>query len=319
MKLKEAFSIFDFRFAMGKKKRSLRFDSIANRQSPIANARAFTLIEIMLAVGIFAILIAALYSTWMLVVRATIVGKETAAQLQRERVAMHSIEDALTCIQSHQASIEYYTFIIQNGDQPELSFTAYLPDTYPRSGEFVVSDPDDPLNSKMDFHLRRLTFSLEPGQGSEKDLVLRQNPILMDLSDAEQNTPLILAHNVTDFLIECWDTNTLTWDTEWDATNDIPPFVRVTLGFGSQNSGGAQVITREVSFPSGTMPTAVQTPNGNGGGGGGNGNNNRGNNNNGGNGRNNRNNGGQNNPNYPNNPNRSPNFPNFNHPFGRQQ
>jgi prepilin-type N-terminal cleavage/methylation domain-containing protein len=237
---------------------------LLKRQSP-----GFTLIEILLALGIFSMLIAALYSTWALVTRATIVGKTTAAQMQRERIAMRSIEDSLTCIQSHQASIDYYLFDVQNGDQPTLSFTAYLPDSFPRSGEFMGNTPDG--SSYMDYHLRRLTFSLEPGEGggSAKNLVLRQNPVMMDLSTEEQNTPLVLARNVSDFLIECWDTNTMQWDTEWDATNIIPPLVRVTLAFGSQNSGGSQVaggtqvITREISFPSTTMPSMVQVPNNN--------------------------------------------------------
>ena len=217
----------------------------------------FTLIEILLALGIFTLLVAALYSTWTLVIKATIVGKTTAAQMQRERVAMRSIEDALTCIQSHQASINYYLFEIQNGDQPYLSFTAYLPEDYPRTGEFSGPTPDGLL---MDYHLRRLTFFLQNGPNSEKDLVLQQNPILMDLSPEEKATPLVLAKNVSNFTIECWDTNAMEWDTEWDSTNMIPPLVRVTLAFGDPNSGRGQVITREISFPSGTMPTTVQTP-----------------------------------------------------------
>jgi prepilin-type N-terminal cleavage/methylation domain-containing protein len=224
---------------------------------------AFTLVEILLALGIFAILIAALYSTWLLVVRATIVGKKAAAQLQRERIAMRTIEDSLTCIQSHQASINYYLFNIQNGDQPLLSFTALVPDTFPRSGEFKEPTPD---GVPMDYSLRRLTFSLQqdPNQNDQKDLVLRQNPVLMDLSPAEMNMPLVLAKNVSDFLVECWNTNTAEWDTEWDATNMLPPLVRVTVAFGDKNSGGGQVLTRMISFPASTMPTAVQTPNNNG-------------------------------------------------------
>jgi type II secretion system protein J len=224
---------------------------------------AFTLVEVLLALGIFSILMAALYSSWLLVMRATVVGKNTAAQLQRERVAMHTIEDALTCIQSHQASIDYYLFDIQNGDQSSLlSFTAELPDSFPRSGEFLDNGPDQPA---MDYHLRRVTFTLQQDpDGQGKELVLRQNPILMDLTPAEQNNPLVLAKNVTDFLIECWDTNTMEWDTEWEATNMIPPMVRVTVGFGNQNYGGGQVITREISFPSATMPSQVQVPNNNG-------------------------------------------------------
>jgi type II secretion system protein J len=221
----------------------------------------FTLVEILLALGIFSILIAALYSTWILVIRATIVGKKTAAQLQRERITMRAIEDSLTCIQSHQASINYYLFDIQNGDQPLLSFTAYLPDTFPRSGEFKGLNPD---GVPMDYSLRRLTFSLQSEQNGDKDLVLRQTPILMDLPPAEINMPLVLAKGVSDFMVECWNTNTAEWDTTWDATNMLPPLVRVTVAFGNKNSGGGHVITREISFPAGTMPTAVQTPNNNG-------------------------------------------------------
>ena len=205
---------------------------------------------------------AALYTTWVLVMRATTVGKRTAAQLQRERIAMQTLESSLTYIQSHQASIDYYLFDVENGESPLLSFTAYLPDDFPRSGEFLNA----PGGSPMDLHLRRLTYSLqadEDGQG--KDLVVRQNPYLMDMSSVEQAQPLILARNVTDFLIECWNTNTAEWDTAWDATNIIPPLVRVTLGFANPNSHDenhpAQVVTRLISFPSTTMPTAVQTPN----------------------------------------------------------
>jgi prepilin-type N-terminal cleavage/methylation domain-containing protein len=220
---------------------------------------AFTLVEILVALAIFTMLIAALYATWLLVVRATDTGKRTAAQLQRERITMSAIETALTCIQSHQASINYYLFDVENGDKPLLSFTAYLPRSFPRSGEFFDETPN---GVPMDYHLRRLTFSLQPdADGRDQDLILRQNPVLMDLSPEEQNEPLILARHVTDFLIECWDTNTMEWDTSWDATNMIPPLVRVTVGFGSENAGGGQVITRQISFPAATMPTQVQTPN----------------------------------------------------------
>jgi hypothetical protein len=218
-------------------------------------------VEVLLALGIFTILIGALYSTWILVIRATIVGKGTAARLQRERITMSTIEDALTCIQSHQASIGYYLFNIQNGDQPLLQFTAYLPGDFPRSGEFEGTMPD---GGAMDYHLRRLTFSLQSDDKGGNDLVLRQNPVLMDFTPAEVNTPLVLAKNVSAFTIECWDTNAMEWATEWDATNMLPPMVRVSVGFANPATAASQLITRIISFPSGTMPSAVQTPNFNG-------------------------------------------------------
>jgi type II secretory pathway component PulJ len=211
------------------------------------------LIEVLIAITVFSLVMAAIYSTWLMIMRASRVGQEAAAQVQRQRIAVRTIEDALTCIQSFQASMRYYSFGVTNGDAPSLSFTARLPDNFLRSGKFG------------DYNVRHVTFSVEPGADSEKDLVLRQNPILMDMDADEQQTPLLLARNVQSFVIECWDTNVFAWDDEWDATNSIPPMVRITLVLGgnSHNTGGAiplRTVTRVVSMPSQTLPTAVQTP-----------------------------------------------------------
>ncbi|MGA3164367.1 MAG: prepilin-type N-terminal cleavage/methylation domain-containing protein [Verrucomicrobiota bacterium] len=216
--------------------------------------RAFTLIEIMIAVTIFTLVLAAIYSSWTLILRATKVGREAAAQVQRQRIAVRTIENALTCVQSFQASARYYTFIVQNGDEPLLSFAARLPDDFPRNGRFGG------------FNSRRVTFTVEAGPDSEKDLVLRQNPILMDMDEDEQNHPLVLARNVKSFAVECWDTNAVNWVDEWNNTNQIPPMVRFTLvlgrnkndnGFG--DTGPELAVTRVVATPSSTVPVAAQT------------------------------------------------------------
>jgi len=224
-----------------------------------SHCRAFTLVEIMIAIAIFSIVVAAIYSTWVLILRASKTGMEAAAQVQRERIAIATIEDSLTCVQSFQASMPYYYFLVQKGDQPMLSFTARVPDIFPRNGRFG------------DFNLRRLTFTVEPGPdatGSERDLVLRQNPILMNLDGDEQLYPLVLARNVKDFVVECWDTNAMQWDDEWVNTNSIPPLVRVSLLLGSSADSGSAAtlaITRLIALPSITMPTIVQMPKGVGG------------------------------------------------------
>jgi prepilin-type N-terminal cleavage/methylation domain-containing protein len=233
--------------------------------------RAFTLVEIMLAIMIFSIVLGAIYSTWMLILRSTKVAQEAAAQVQRQRIAVRTIEDSLMCIQSFQASIQYYTFIVQNGDTPELSFVARLPDNYPRNGRFG------------DFNLRRLTYTIEPDADAAfgNDLMLRQNPILMDMDQDEQNFPLVLARNVKGLAVECWDTNALAWTDEWDDTNSIPPMVRVTLALGGKSgvSGNASPeldITRVIAIPSATLPSVLQTGTPGGGGGGSGGGNQRG-------------------------------------------
>ena len=208
---------------------------------------AFTLIEIMVSIVIFALIIAAVYSTWVLILKSSQVGQSAAARAQRQRIAVRTIEDSLTCIQSVQASMQYYYFGVTNGDQPSLSFVSRVPDIFPRNGKFG------------DFNLRRLTFAVESDANSVKNLVLRQNPILMDMDSDEQSDPLIIAHDVKDFTTECWDTNTMAWDTEWDDTNSIPPMVRVTLTLNGAAGNSTLAITREIAMPSETLPSIVQT------------------------------------------------------------
>ena len=252
--------------------------------------RAFTLIEVMVSIAIFALLVTAVYSTWVLIIKSAQVGAEAAAQVQRERIAIRTLEDSLTCIQSFQASMDYYQFQVVNGQSPQLSFVARLPDVFPRNGRFG------------DFNLRRLTFSLENTSDSERDLVLRQNPILMDIDPDEQATPLVLARNVQDFIVECWDTNAMDWADTWESTNTLPTMIRVTLALGSNlknkdANAPAIAISREIAITSGTMPTAVQGGQGSGGRGGGGNNNinlNGGNNGGSGSGNNNRGGGGNN-------------------------
>lgn len=227
---------------------------------------AFTLVEIMVAMAIFSLVVAAIFTTWELVLKASATGQTAALQAQRERITMRALEESLTCVQSFQASLKYYTFIVVNGDEPVLSYTSRLPDVYPRNGKFAG------------FNLRRLTFQLEAGDnstgtGSGKNLVLRQSPVLMDMDADEQNFPLILARDVKSFEIECWDTNQAQFVTEWDNTNSIPALVRVTLTLsGNQNVGGGvpdQVLTRDIAVPSVMLPVGYQSGRGGAPGGGG--------------------------------------------------
>ena len=212
--------------------------------------RAFTLVEIMVAMILFSLVIAAIYSTWVLVMKATKVGQAAAAQAQRQRIALRTIEDALMCVQSFQSSQKYYWFGVENGSSPVLSIAARVPEVFPRNGKFG------------DFNLRRLTFTLEAAPEGGNNLVLRQNPILMDQDEDEKKYPLILAHNVKTFLIECWDKDRRVWTEKWETTNSIPAMVRVGLVLGANLADGVAApdfaVSQAYSIPSVMMPTGVQ-------------------------------------------------------------
>lgn len=237
-------------------KRRTRKDSNFKFRNPDFR-RAFTLIEIMVALAVFTMVIGAVYSAWMLLVRSTQASQEVTAQAQRQRIAFRTIEDALMAVQSFQASPKYYSFIVENSDAAVLSFAARVPDVFPRNGKF-----NDPVTER-EFNLRRLTFMVEGAADGTKNLVLRQNPLLMDLDEDEQKYPLVLAKNVRKFNVECWDTNKLEWLDEWENTNAIPTLLRVNLVLGTMASAADRTapefsVARLFSLPSQTMPAAAQ-------------------------------------------------------------
>jgi type II secretion system protein J len=221
--------------------------NIRVRQPP----RAFTIIEIMAALALFGLIIAAVYSSWIAIVRGSETGKKAAARVQRSRVVVRTFEQALTSARSFAADIQYYGFVAENGDDAVLSFVAKLPRSFPRSGRFG------------DFDVRRVTFSLEPGPVSGKELVLRQNPLLMDWDIDEKEHPVVLAENVKAFEMEFKDLRTGDWLDEWTQTNQLPRLVKITLKWGGQSGFSKrpeEEITRIISVPSLTVPPGWQAP-----------------------------------------------------------
>ena len=214
---------------------------------------AFTLIEIMMAMAIFALVLTAIYAVWTLILKSSKLGMAAAAQVQRERISVRVIEDALISTRSFAADLQHYAFVAENGDEATLSFVARLPKSFPRSGKFG------------DFDVRRLTFSVESKLGSGRQLVLRQNPILMDVDVDEKEHPLVLAKGVNKLRFEFWDVRLNDWVDEWTQTNQLPKLVKVTVQFVEPNQHGSysqrkEEVTRIVALPSITVPANLQMP-----------------------------------------------------------
>lgn len=214
------------------------------------NRRAFTLVEIMIALAIFATVMIAIYSSWMAILRGSRIGQAAAAEAQRSRVAVRAVENSLVSLQMFQANIKYYYFFADtSADFGVLSFVARLPKSFPRSGDFG------------DQSLRRLTFTVEPGPNADNLLVLRQKPVLFDPSLDEEENPLVLAHNVRAFTLEFWGPRSKDWETEWLYTNQLPKLIRFTLGFGQPNQRMLKpedVVTRVVSLSAVPIPIGLQ-------------------------------------------------------------
>lgn len=214
---------------------------------------AFTLIEIMMAMAILGLVLTAIYATWTLILKSSKIGLAAAAQAQRERMAIRAMEDALTATRAFAADPQGYGFYAENGDDALISFVARLPDSFPRSGKFHGLD------------VRRVTFALVSGPDSTRELVVRQNPILMDMDEDEKRYPLVLAKGVSGMEFGFWDTRLNDWVDEWKQTNQLPKLVKVTVQFQNPNqrqrySQKLEEVTRIVALPSITVPVTWQMP-----------------------------------------------------------
>ncbi len=214
-----------------------------------ANAAALTLVEVLIAIGLLGMVVGAIYSSWTAILRASKVAQDAAAAAQRERMAIQVIEQALNSACLYVANGRWYAFVAENGQDAFLSFVARLPESFPRAGKFG------------DLDVRRVTFSLEPGPNGQKQLVLRQSPLLMDVDEDEQNFPLVLARNVKELKLEFWDAKAGEWTDEWRDTNQLPRIVMVALTMGRPGAdtfsqGVQQQMVRFVNLPSkGVQPT----------------------------------------------------------------
>jgi len=217
---------------------------------------AFTLIEIMIAIGILAMILIAIFASWTAILRATKTGLEAAASVQRTRIAIRTLEDSLGSAQSFGLNLPYYSFLAQNGSEASLSFVARLAPSFPRSGKFA------------DLEVRRVTFSLEDGSDSSHNLVLRQCPLMMALENDEDEMqhPVVLARNVVEFDMLFWDKDQNDWVDEWpeQKTNQLPRLVMFTLKMADNAHAlkANEEITRIVALPAMTVPPIWQRPNG---------------------------------------------------------
>src|ERR1043166_870185 len=213
----------------------------------------FTLIEILIAITIFMLVLVSIYSAWMSLLRGTKAGLDAAAQMQRTRISLRAVEDALSTAEMFDGNMKQYYFVADTTDEDfaALTFVSRLPASFPGSGLFG------------DQVVRRGTFAIQPGTNNTRELVMSQLPLLLETNDTIQPYPITLARDVSMFHLRFWDTNLNDWVDEFPTTNQIPKMVEVTLGFGKQGAYShepLEVYQRIVALPANVVTRDVQNP-----------------------------------------------------------
>ncbi|MCS1408095.1 MAG: hypothetical protein M2R45_01260 [Verrucomicrobia subdivision 3 bacterium] len=212
---------------------------------------AFTLLEIMLAIGILSGLIAAIYASWSAILRSSQVGLDAAIEAHRLRVTTRSIEESIKSAVIFELNLPYYSFLTDTESEfAAFSLVSRLSDSFLGSGLFY----DQPL--------RRVTFTVEHSN-QVNQLMMRQHPLLAPLEEGQEPYPLVLAENIGIFALEFWDVQLNDWAPEWSYTNQFPSMIRYSLGIlapGQQAVPEDEVIRRIVHVPAATVRERWQRP-----------------------------------------------------------
>lgn len=195
----------------------------------------FTLIEVIAALAIGAILLAAVYSTLEIMLKQIRVGKEAVQSLQvirgtaiklqtdiRQNLSLlstaPSLQPAPTDTSTPEAS--QFNFGVQ-GDQYTL--TLYSSQT----PQYSKTDADTPNSIYSD--LRTITYSCQPNLG----LIRTESLNILSGSgttSTDPNQQEVLAPEVQDMHFQYFDPVAQTWQTQWDGTSQGPPAaIEVTL------------------------------------------------------------------------------------------
>jgi type II secretory pathway pseudopilin PulG len=237
-----------------------------SRRRPLADA--FTIVEMMIAIGILAAVFAAVYSCWSAVSRGTQIGLKAAAEAHREHMTHRLLEEALMSAVMHQANQRYYSFVADTTTEfASLSFVSRVPPSFPGSGVF----------GKL--NLRRLSFYVAPDTNGVACLYMSQMPMLLITNDLQEPYVLKLASGVSEFRVNFWNGGAPgapgaagasgapavaslageEWTDEWTTTNRLPRLIQylitTKIGAGSQD---LSVKSGVVNVPSMSIPPVYQ-------------------------------------------------------------
>jgi hypothetical protein len=207
----------------------------------------------MLSIGIFALILTAIYSIWIAILKGTRAGQKAAAEVQRARVALRTLEDAFNSAQFYAANHRYYNFEADtSGDFAAVSLAARLPDN------FLGSEQYKQLQQKI----RRVKFEVRPGKDGENDLLMTQWPILLPdkpVNSGYEPYTITLAKDVTHFQLQFFDPLKAEWLDEWAYTNRLPWIVQIAVGLGKSANNSrkpSELVYSLVALPTDAVPVS---------------------------------------------------------------
>lgn len=216
---------------------------------------AFTLVETIVAVAILSLVLTSVYGVFFSVLNTTKKGAEAAVDVQRQRIALKTIEDALSGLVYYEQNQAIYGFMAntEDYDYPSISFVSRVPPDFLGNKDFGSE------------RLRRITFQVEDDEDFGRSLVMYQYSTLQPIDPLEIEDPSrwVLGQDLDTFLMVFWSTINGEWVYEWTETNSIPTRIKFEMAYARADGSPAlaeDMQKREVVVFSESITQKMQNP-----------------------------------------------------------
>jgi type II secretion system protein J len=191
-----------------------------------ADSRGLTLLEVLLAFAILAVIVVVLVASLRVGARAWEAGERRAAAQQEKRAVIELLTEALASAAPYRGRLGggLDRVVLFEGDREEVHFVTTAP-------PLVLDAPAAPYHAVTLRHTR--------------DTELRLTERLVPAEEPFGDTPhVVLSRSVREFRLEYRDDQGA-WQPRWDArsNNALPTAVRVELTLREPGHGGEKAVT----------------------------------------------------------------------------
>lgn len=208
-------------------------------RAQMCRSGGFTLLEVMLAVTILAVVITAVYNTWSAALTGWKRGTQITDTFQRQRIVLDTLSELTKSAVFYGAKPELYavTGTHSDSDGDSVSFV---------TGSDELLPPGEGIAAGM----RRVTLSLQRDKDGNLFLGIVNAPALEDPDAGTENVMHILSADVTGFTVRYLDPQNATWIDHWDEKTRTPSALEFTVTFAAGSAGTAPVtVTRQIEIP----------------------------------------------------------------------
>lgn len=184
----------------------------------------FTLLEIMVAIVVFAIVMTVAFQVFSATVRGWKRGTEVADGIKHGDFAMNQLASALNSTIYFYNSRKVYAFQMEKDSN--LGLPSDTISFVTSSGAFMP--PDSPYAKGP----HRLKLFIDSDDDGDPALFALPMPAVADPEEFEEEytvDPLLVSHAITGLEILFWDEETEIWTEEWEEENSIPKRIQIVL------------------------------------------------------------------------------------------